>query len=305
MSLPVTPHTVFDTESSGRMSETGSIVPNRIRIGAVNYLNSKPLIEGLGGDLARLAPSAELVLDYPSRLADDLEAGRLDVALVPSIECLRDPNYEVVTDACVATHGPVLSVKLYSRVPVGEITTLALDEGSRTSATLARVLLAERYGLQPELEPLPLGRSVDASSADAVLLIGDRAMHPLAETFVETWDLGEVWSDWTGLPFVFALWATRRGTSLGRVEEALTASRDRGLGCLDQIALREAAQLGIPTSAAADYLHHNLHFHLGPAERHGLELFQRLAVAQGLASDTVELVFRDAHSASLPLLHPS
>ena len=305
MSLPVASHTVFNAESPGRMSETGSIDPNRIRIGAVNYLNSKPLIEGLGDELARVAPSTELVLDYPSRLADDLEAGRLDVALVPSIECLRDSDYEVVTDACVATHGPVLSVKLYSRVPVTEITSLALDEGSRTSATLAQVLLAERYGLQPELEPLPLGRSVDASSADAVLLIGDRAMHLLDEPFVETWDLGEVWSDWTGLPFVFALWATRRGTDLGRVEEALATSRDRGLQSLDQIALREAAELGIPTSAAADYLHHNLHFHLGPAERHGLELFQRLAVVQGLASETVELVFRDAHSASQPLLHPS
>jgi len=305
MSLPVVSHTLFDTESPGRMSETGSIDPNRIRIGAVNYLNSKPLIEGLGDELARLAPSAELLLDYPSRLADDLEAGRLDVALVPSIECLRDANYEVVTDACVATHGPVLSVKLYSRVPVGEITTLALDEGSRTSATLARVLLAERYGLQPELEPLPLGRSVDASSADAVLLIGDRAMHPLDETFAETWDLGEVWSDWTGLPFVFALWATRRGTRLGRVVEALTAARDRGLGRLDQIALREATELGIPTSAAAAYLHDNLHFHLGPAERHGMELFQRLAVAQGLACESAELVFRDTNSSSQPLLHPS
>ena len=287
------------------MSELGSTEPNRIRIGAVNYLNSKPLIEGLRDDLSRLAPDAELVLDFPSRLADDLEAGRLDVALVPSIECLRDPDYEVVTDACVATHGPVLSVKLYSRVPVSEIATLALDEGSRTSAALARVLLAEQYGLHPELEPLPLGRSVDATAADAVLLIGDRAMHPLAETFVETWDLGEAWSRWTGLPFVFALWATRRGVRLGRVEEALVTARNRGLERLDQIAEREAVELGIPTSEAAAYLHNNLHFHLGPAERHGIELFQRLAVAQGLASETVDLVFRDAALASRPLVHRS
>ena len=305
MPVPAISRSVVDFETPVRMTEPGPINPTRVRIGAVNYLNSKPLIEGLREDLAELAPGSELFLDYPSRLADDLEAEHLDVALVPSIECLRDPGYEVVTDACVAAHGPVLSVKLYSRVPISEIASLALDEGSRTSAALARVLLAEKFGLHPRLEPLPLGRSVDASSADAVLLIGDRAMHPLAETFVETWDLGEVWSDWTGLPFVFALWATRRGTSLGRVEEALITARDRGLSRLDQIALREAAQLGIPTSAAADYLHHNLHFHLGPAERHGLELFQRLAVAQGLACETVELVFRDAHSAGQPLLHPS
>lgn len=304
MSAPVVSHSVADVESPGRMSEVVPTDPPRIRIGAVNYLNSKPLIEGLEAELPRMAPGAGLLLDYPSRLADDLEAGRLDVALVPSIECLRDPDYEVVTDACVATHGPVLSVKLYSRVPVHAITTLALDEGSRTSAALARILLAEQYGLQPELEPLPLGRSVDASSADAVLLIGDRAMRPLDESFIVTWDLGEVWSQWTGLPFVFAVWATRRGTPLGRVPEALAAARDLGLERLDQIAQRESDALGISSSAAADYLKHNLHFHLGAGERHGMELFQRLAVAQGLASDSLELIFRDTTPTTQPILHP-
>lgn len=304
MSLPAASQPVVVLEAPGHMSQMRSAEPNRIQIGAVNYLNSKPLIEGLGDDLSRVAPGAELVLDYPSRLADDLEAGRLDVALVPSIECLRDPDYEVVTNACVATHGPVLSVKLYSRVPITDIGTLALDEGSRTSATLARVLLAEQYGLHPELEPLSLGRSVDATAADAVLLIGDRAMHSLDETFVETWDLGEAWSSWTGLPFVFALWATRRGTPLGQVEDALTAARDRGLKRLDQIAERESRGLGIPAETAAAYLHDNLHFHLGPAERHGMELFQRLAVAQGLASENISLTFR-ATPSNPPLVHRS
>ena len=84
-----------------------------VRVGAVNYLNSKPLIEGLAE-----AEGVELLLDFPSRLADDLAAGRLDVALVPSISCLQNPEYEVVTDACVAAHGPVLSVKLFCRVPL-------------------------------------------------------------------------------------------------------------------------------------------------------------------------------------------
>ena len=290
-------------EAPGRMNQLGSTAPGPIRIGAVNYLNSKPLIEGLAEDLRRVAPAADLVLDYPSRLADDLETGHLDVALVPSIECLRDPDYEVVTDACVATHGPVLSVKLYSRVAISNISTLALDEGSRTSATLARVLLAERFGLHPELEPLPLGETVDASTADAVVLIGDRAMHPLKETFVETWDLGDVWSQWTGLPFVFALWATRRGTVLGAVEDALAAARDRGLEHLNQIAERESLELGIPADSASAYLHDNLHFHLGPAERHGMALFQRLAIAQGLAPENVDLVFRDSNPVEQSLLH--
>lgn len=264
-----------------------------IRIGAVNYLNSKPLIEDLQERLSGLSTATELRLDYPSRLADDLESGELDIALIPLVECLRNPDYEVVTDACVATHGPVLSVKLYSRVAISEITSLALDEGSRTSATLARILLHERYGVQPQLEPLPLGGTIEQTSTDAILLIGDRAMHPPAQSFEETWDLGEEWSTWTGLPFVFALWATRQGDSLDGVAEALMDARDQGLARLEEIGRREAVGLGIPVEAAIEYLTENLYYRLGSAERHGIALFQRLAVEQGLVPEGVDLVLRD------------
>lgn len=182
-----------------------------LRIGVVSYLNSKPLFE----DLAELLPDADLRLDYPSRLADQLAAGELDVALIPSVEYFRGQHrdYEIVSDACVAARGPVLSVKLYSRVPPGKIRSLALDEGSRTSATLARVLLAERYGVEPRLEPLPMQCTTQDTLADAVLLIGDRAMFPPEEQFPVTWDLGQEWFEWTGLPFVFAMWVARPGLS--------------------------------------------------------------------------------------------
>lgn len=264
-----------------------------LRIGAVSYLNSKPLIE----DLAELACEAELILDVPSRLADDLSAGELDVALIPSVEVLRDAEYEVVSDACVATRGPVLSVKLFSRVPVGQVRTLALDEGSRTSATLARILLAERFGVRPATELLPLGFSTEDTSADAVLLIGDRAMTPPRERFVASWDLGEEWTQWTGLPFVFAMWSARRDCDLGDIEESLCLSRDRGVDRIADIARREAPILGITEELAHDYLAHNLHFMLGSAERAGLRLFQELAVKLGLAPEGVDLVFRHYLSA--------
>ncbi len=264
-----------------------------VRIGAVSYLNSKPLIE----DLAELARDAELILDVPSRLADNLSAGELDVALIPSVEVLRDAEYEIVSDACVATRGPVLSVKLFSRVPIAQIRMLALDEGSRTSATLARILLAERFGVRPATELLPLGFATEDTSADAVLLIGDRAMTPPRERFVSTWDLGEEWTQWTGLPFVFAMWAARRGCELADVEEALCLSRDRGVDCLADIARREAPKLGITAELAHDYLTHNLHFTLGSAERAGLRLFQELAVKLGLAPEGIDLVFRHCLSA--------
>jgi chorismate dehydratase len=261
----------------------------RLRIGAVNYLNSKPLIENLAG----LTPGAELTLDYPSRLAADLAAGRLDVALVPSVACLLAPHYEVVSDACVASCGPVLSVKLYCRVPPTSIRRLALDEGSRTSATLVRILLAERCGVFPEVEPLPLDRATGATDADAVLLIGDRAIHPPRERFVATWDLGAEWTSWTGLPFVFALWGARAGAELHGIDEALARARDLGEARLAEIARREAPALGLVEQVAHDYLSKNLHYRLGPAERRGLARFHELALKHALVPEGVELVFRD------------
>ncbi len=260
-----------------------------VRIGAVNYLNSKPLIEGLN----ELAPDAELILDYPSRLADNLADGLLDVALIPSIECLRDPAYEIVSDACVATHGPVMSVKLYSRVPMGEVRVLALDEGSRTSAALARIMLSERFGVEPELQSLPLDASTSSTDADAILLIGDRAFHRPDEPFVATWDLGEEWLNWTGLPFVFAMWAARSRDDLDGVDEALCRARDMGVRQVNVIARREAAELGITEETAIRYLTCNLHFTLGSAERQSLMLFRKLAVKLGLVPERAGLVFRN------------
>ena len=264
-----------------------------LRIGAVNYLNSKPLIEGL----SELTPQAELILDYPSRLADNLAAGLLDVALIPSIECVRNRGYEVIPDACVAAHGTVLSVKLYSRVPPDEIRSLALDDGSRSSQVLAQILLAKRFGIEPEVELLPPDLSADATSADAVLLIGDRGIHSGPEQFVVTWDLGEEWWAWTGLPLVFSMWATRAGTMLGEVEEALCRARDLGVERIEQIARREAPLLGIPERVARDYLTKKLDYRLGSPEKAGLSLFCRLAVERGLAPEGGDIVYRNCATA--------
>ncbi|WP_240928373.1 menaquinone biosynthetic enzyme MqnA/MqnD family protein [Thalassoroseus pseudoceratinae] len=255
----------------------------------MSYLNSKPLIE----DLEHLASSADLTLDYPSRLADDLAAGELDVALIPSFEFLRQSDYKIVSDACVATHGAVMSVKLYTRTPWSEIRRLALDEGSRTSAALAQILLAERFGVHPELMPLPIGESAETSPADAVLMIGDRAMHPPQESFHDSWDLGEEWLRWTGLPFVFALWAARKDTQLDQVELALTQSRDRGVSRLPEIAQREADKLGLTEDVATRYLQENLYFQLGSAERSGLRLFQQLAIQNQFLTADTEIVFHN------------
>lgn len=267
----------------------------RTRIGAVSYLNSAPLVEGL----AEHCPEAKLILDVPSRLADDLAKGCLDVALIPSVESFSDPDYEIVSDACVATHGPVLSVKLYSRVHPGAIRSLALDEGSRTSAALVQVMLWERYGVRPRLERLPLGQSTHHTHADAVLLIGDRAMFTPDEPFEAVWDLGQEWVDWTGLPFVFAMWVARKDTPLNGLETHLNAARDAGLANIESIARRGAERLGISRTLAHQYLTRNLHFQMGSRERMGLKLFHELASGLGFAGKH-ELSFRDFPPATVP-----
>jgi chorismate dehydratase len=266
-----------------------SLMTAQMQIGAVSYLNSRPLIEGLQG----LLPSANLVLDYPSRLADSLANGQLDVALIPSIEYFRRPGYEVISDACVAARGEVLSVKLYCRVHPGDIRTLALDEGSRTSAALTKVILAERYGVFPRTEQLGMDSTTLDSTADAVLLIGDRAMHSPSESFFEVMDLGQFWNDWTGLPFVFAMWVARREVNTEGIEEALSHARDLGLAHVAEIAREEAPHVGITEALALKYLTKNLHYHLTSAERSGLKLFCELAAKHNLVKPDVDIVFRD------------
>jgi chorismate dehydratase len=264
-----------------------------LRIGAVSYLNSKPLIHALDRNAAEL----EVIEDLPSRLADRLAAEDLDVALVPSIEYFRHPGYTIVSDACIASDGPVRSVKLYGRVPPQRIRSLALDEGSRTSAALARILLKERFGLTPQIVPLAIGTPVEETRADAAMLIGDRGMHPPQGQFEFIWDLGQEWSAWTNLPFVFAMWIARPLADLARLDEVLRAARDQGLTRLDEIARRHALAVRLPECECLAYLRDHLQFHLGPRQRQGLQRFYELAGQHGLAPAGRELVFFDPAAA--------
>ncbi|MBM4003614.1 MAG: menaquinone biosynthesis protein [Planctomycetes bacterium] len=254
-------------------------ISNKPRVGAVSYLNTKPLVH----KLRQFAPGIELVFDLPSRLADRLACRELDVALIPSVEAFQDPAYGIISDACIACRGPVLSVKLFSRVPFEKIRSLTLDEGSRTSVALTRILLQERFGLTPRCELLPIGGSVLETTTDAVLLIGDRAIHPPRGPFVGSWDLGDEWTRWCQLPFVFAMWIGRKDRDWSELDLALRQARDAGVRDLDSIAAAEATLVGLSPKECLVYLRDNLHFQLGNSERNGLELFRRRAQNLGLA----------------------
>jgi len=249
-----------------------------LRVGAVQYLNTKPLVHGLAGS------GVDLCYDLPSRLADRLTAGLLDVALIPSIELFRQPGRRIVSNACIGCRGAVMSVKLLFRTPPDRVATLALDEGSRTSAVLAQVLLAERYGVRPQVEPLAIGAGAGQTRADAVLLIGDRALADATAGggFQLVWDLGDEWCRWAGLPFVFAVWAARDSVDTTGLAGRLEAARDRGLANLAAIAAAEAFRHGLTTTQCLGYLRDNLHYRLGGPELEALDVFRHHADRLGL-----------------------
>ena len=262
-----------------------------IRIGAVSYLNTKPLVYQLDA----LAPDAELILDVPSRLADQMTRGQLDVALIPVIEYFRAGNYRLVPNIAIASQGPVLSVTLFSRVPWNGIRKVALDEGSRTSAALTQVLLRKKHGVEAQIVPLPLDRTAEDVDADAVLLIGDRAMHACLPGFRHAFDLGQEWHDWTGLPFVYAAWAVREGVTLGPVLDALHEAKRRGIENAGLIAAREAPHLGLDAGFCRRYLANIIRFDLGPRELAGLHHYYMLASELGLARRGVHVALVEEH----------
>lgn len=249
-----------------------------LRVGAVNYLNTKPLVEGL----TSFAPNVQLSLDLPSRLADRLATGALDVGLIPVVEFFRGDNYTFVPNIAIGARGPVLSVTLFSKVPWGEIRSVSLDEGSRTSAALTRIVLQKRYGVRPRFEPLPIDSPADDLATDAVLLIGDRAMRACLPGHRFAYDLGEEWAAWTGLPMVFAVWAVRGGVDLGAAAGAFHRAKEYGLAHAGAIAQREAPGLGLDPGFCRRYMSNIIRYDLGPAELAGMERYRELAAELGL-----------------------
>jgi chorismate dehydratase len=265
-----------------------------LRVGIVHYVNSRPLSRGL----LRLAGENSLACELlpPAAIADRLRDGTLDVGLVPSIELARIPGLEVVPGLAIAATHEVRSVLLVSKVPVGEIESVALDENSRTSAALVRILVSERYGLEPEFRPAAADLDAMLAECDAALLIGDPALTVPRERYVVL-DLAGEWLEMTGLPFVFAVWAVRAGVDRPGLAEELRASFEIGLGELDAIVAETAAETGLPGPVLRDYYTRNLRFEMGAAEQAGLAEFLRRARAHGLAPLGAPIRFAGAPAA--------
>ncbi len=251
----------------------------KLRVGIVNFLNAKPLAWGfLKGHHADLfVPSYHV----PSVVARLLGQGNLDIGLIPSIEVQRIPGLKVLPDLCVASHHEVRSVLMVSRCPADQIRKVALDQNSRTSAALLRILLRERFGVDPEYTHEHPDVERMLADADAALVIGDPALHIDRERY-QIHDLAAEWHALTGLPFTFAVWAVRPEVDLPDLSFYFKSSLRYGLSSLDTLVRESAAELNLDSAEVRTYLTESLHFFLRQQELAGLEEFYRRAHAHGL-----------------------
>lgn len=263
------------------------------RLGRIAYINGSPVYGAI--DRGLVAVPAQVVTGTPSELNDLLAAGELDVSVVSAVEYARHASaYLLLPDLAVSCDGPVRSVALFSTRPVAELDgrTVLVSASSRTSVLLLELLCGEVWGIAPRLAVARAeAGDLDALSRlphDGVLVIGDAALVLAARgRYPHRYDLGEQWKRWTGLPFVFAVWAARRDAlpaSVRAVHQALLESRAWGLGHLDVLAGAAAAATGVGLEACRAYLE-GLDYALSYRHLAGLTDFFRRLVGRGLVPD--------------------
>ncbi|MDT7542133.1 MAG: chorismate dehydratase [Acidobacteriota bacterium] len=263
------------------------------RVAASSYLNSAPLIWSYtrGSRKARV----ELLTDTaPARCAEMLARGEVSAALVPVIEYQRMSNVSVVAGVCVGARRAVRSVVLVTRLKdLRDVRRVALDESSRTSAALVRIILREFYGRDVETATRSPDVRAMLDSADAALVIGDPAMTFAREGLI-VHDLASLWREHTGLGFVFAMWMAHESAHEAIRTADFAGARDEGLAHLGEIVADYAQQLSLPREELHDYLTGNVCFDLDDEMRAGLELYFALAYKHGLVEAVRPLRLFDA-----------
>ncbi len=261
-----------------------------VRLGAVSYLNVRPLVDGLDAH-----PDVTLRFDVPSTCAALLADGTIDLGMVPSITFADRPGDRIVPGIAIASDGPVASVALFTRVPIARVRSIALDTSSRTSAMLVRILCARRFGVTPTFAPHAPDLTSMLATADAALVIGDQALFVDHRALgAEKIDLGEAWTEMTGLPFVWAFWSGRADAADAHTVGVLQQAAARGRGRTDEIAAAYCADMPDQIEVAQRYLRDNLRFDLGPRETRALETYYREAAAIGGIRTAVSPAFYGA-----------
>ncbi len=249
------------------------------RIGVVSFLNSRPLIDGLAA-----TGKVRIFFDLPARLPDKLRTGEADAALVPIFDVITAGGaLRILSDACIGCAAETMTVRVFSKLPPDRIRRLFVDISSHTSVALVQVLWRELFDVELDLVPFD-PRTQAGEDHDAVLLIGDKVVDPTRGNFFGfEVDLGAAWRHHTGLPFVFAVWATHADfDGAAELGAMLAAARDRGLVRADAIVDEFAPALGWPLDAARRYLTRCLSYRLTPALVAGANHFAELCARHGL-----------------------
>jgi chorismate dehydratase len=259
-----------------------------VRIGAVGYLNARPLTWALD----RSPDRWRVRYDVPSICSALLHAGEVDLGLIPSVEYLQAPDYRLVPGVGIGSRGPVASVALFTRRPIASVRRIALDTSSRTSVALVKVLCRYRFRIEPEFVPHGPDLQAMTRDSDAALLIGDPALEVEHRTLgLDKVDLGEEWTAMTGLPFVYAAWTGRPGAIRDDDVRALQQAQEEGVIATESIAAEYGGNDSAARARAAAYLRHNVRYALGAEEARGLQTFLDYAAAMGLAPHTRALEF--------------
>jgi len=245
---------------------TSISLERKIRIGAVSYLNTKPLLYGL--ENGAIKDQIELILDYPSNLVGALKNDQIDIGLIPVAGLLDLDTYHIVSDYCIGTEGQVASVCVFSEVPMEEIETVILDYQSRTSVMLCKLLFEQHWK-----KPVRFIGSQDESYLENIkgniagLVIGDRALKSRSK-FEYIYDLGMGWKEMTGLPFVFAVWVSKKSFDSSFLN-AFNEANEIGVSNIDQVLI----SLDFLYYDLNDYFNHNICHRLDDEKRRSIQLF--------------------------------
>ena len=237
----------------------------KIKVGAVSYLNTKPLIYGFEQGLMK--DSVDLIFDYPSRIAEQLQQKQIDIGLIPVAAIPLISGGRILSDYCIGSEGDVASVCLFSDVPIEEIDTVLLDYQSRTSVALVQILLREYWKIKPVFKSASEGYEKNISGKTAGVVIGDRAFEQRHRSAYH-YDLAGAWKELTGLPFVFAAWVSAVDLS-PEFEVDFNRANQLGLSNLDTVIARE----GYDLYDLQRYFTVNISYRLDEEKKKGLQLF--------------------------------
>jgi chorismate dehydratase len=248
------------------------VLEPKIKVAAVSYLNTKPLLYGI--EHSNIINDIELLLDYPSNLATSLQDGTIDLALLPIAIITTIPGAQIVSDYGIAADGKVSSVALFSRVPIEEIETVYLDYQSRTSVKLVQLLFEQHWKKQVSYKQAPEHYIDYINGATAGIIIGDRALKQLTN-FEYVYDLAEAWKDFTGLPFVFAAWVANKELPANFIT-AFNAANAEGLKHIDEVVTENP----FPYYDLHEYFTRRIHYKLDEEKKKGMAKFLEMIKAQ-------------------------